>query len=91
MKTHTQGDFPGGSVVKNLTLPTQGSWVWSLLGELRTQMLHSTDEINKCLKEWKHTQYRHTNATHRNKYNLKSEIKKLKFNHEIFKAFCEET
>ena len=34
------GDFPGSPVVKT-TLPTQGPWVQSLVGELRSHMPHS--------------------------------------------------
>ena len=34
-------DFHEGTVIKT-ALPMQGAWVWSLVGELRYHMMHST-------------------------------------------------
>ena len=39
IQTSTNRNFPGGPVVKTL-LPLQGVWVRSLVGELRSRMLH---------------------------------------------------
>ena len=36
------GDFPGSLLVKTPMLPLQGSWVGSLVGELRSCMPHSS-------------------------------------------------
>ena len=35
------GEFPGGPVVKDSTLPLQGAWVPSLVGELEPHKPHS--------------------------------------------------
>ena len=39
-------DFPGGPVVKDSTLPKQGAWVQSLVGELVQPLLR---ELRSCM------------------------------------------
>ena len=43
------GDFPDDPVVK--ILPVQGAWVQSLVGELRSHMLHGVAKKKKKRKE----------------------------------------
>ena len=45
-KVTTTGDFPGGPAVKTV-LPLQGTWVQSLVGELRSHMPRSTAKKKK--------------------------------------------
>lgn len=40
-KKKYNSDFPGSPVIKDSMLPTQGSWVSFLVGELRSGMPHS--------------------------------------------------
>ena len=44
--------FPGGPVVKDSTVPMQGAWVKSLVGELRFCMLYSTAKKKKKKKSF---------------------------------------
>ena len=48
---HSRG-FPGGPVVKDSTVPMQGAWVKSLVGELRFGMLYSTAKKKKKKKSF---------------------------------------
>ena len=51
LKTHVILDFPGGPVVKIPTLPTQGTQVQCLVGELRSCMLCGQIKFLKLIKK----------------------------------------
>ena len=56
-------DFPSNPVVKTV-LPLQGTWVQSLVGELRSYMLYSTAKrFKKRLKKKKKRQILVTNSS----------------------------
>lgn len=44
-KEKYKSDSPGGPVIKDSVLPTQGSWVSFLVGELRSGMPHSKGKV----------------------------------------------
>ena len=46
-KKKYNSDFPGSPVIKDSMLPTQGSWVSFLVGELRSGMPHSAVKNTK--------------------------------------------
>ena len=50
LKTHVILDFPGGPVVKSPMLPTQGTQVQCLMGELRSCMLCGQIKLKKKKK-----------------------------------------
>ena len=46
IKWHMKWNFPGGPMVKTVP-PLQGAWVWPLVGELRSHMLHGWPKKKK--------------------------------------------
>ena len=47
-------DFPGSPVVKDSVLPVKGAWVWSLVGEVRFNMLCGA-AMNEWMNKYIHT------------------------------------
>lgn len=45
-------DFPAGPVVKIPHSQWQDTWIQSLVGELRSHLLHSIAKISKFIKEF---------------------------------------